>query len=1021
MLLVRVLAIKLCALGVLMTGLQSQAAAPGQPFASYWHPTELLTWDPVTDPDAAFNRANTPLATQFLNPAFNRNPHARVNEARVASLVAFGPTSDNPSQGSLTMSYYAPNYWQYMDVLVFWGGSAGEGLILAPNATVIDAAHRNGVAVLGNVFFPPTAYGGQIQWVRDFVQKSGTRFPVADKLIQVAQHYGFDGWFINQETAGGDTALANDMRAMMRYLQTNSTLRIMWYDAMTESGSVSWQNALTSANDGFFQDGTRIAHDMFLNFWWGSSGLTSSRNLAQSLGRSPYDLYTGIDVEGSGYSASVNWTALFPEGSAHKTSLGLYRPEWTRNSSSSVADFYVRDNRFWAGWNRDPSNTSTANAWKGIAHYVPAKSPINRMPFVTGFNTGHGNRYAVNGQVVRTGEWNNLSVQDVLPTWRWIMRSPGVKLVPDLDWADAYYGGTSLKISGTLSATNDLDLFHTSLPVAEDTSLRLVFKTGVAGAASRMKVSLAFEDSPSTYEYLDVGTAATSGWNTKTFSLSAYAGRKIALIGLRFESPTAVGGYSMRVGQLAVMNGAVSAPAPATALTVDRVWSVDANTATARLKWDHSPSPVYCYNVYRRNPDNSRTWLGATPNNAYFVAELRRVGAEAFAPIEVETVGLDFGHSSPAKASVYWPFPGVQAYYKFENNALDSGGYGNHGTVAGAPSYAAGRIESAAMTFNGVNQHVEIPNTAANDFSISFWVKTTATGGTGQWWAGQGLVDGEVSGVAADFGTSLLGNKAAFGVGNTDLTISSITAINDGQWHHVLAARTGSSGLMRLYVDGTLQGSAMGPAGARTAPGKLRLGGILSGGGFFNGSLDDVRIYNYALSFPEVTRLAKGGATLVAHYKLEGSAADTSGFGNTGTANALTYGPGKVDNFGASFNGINSYLQIPGAVAHSFSVAFWVRTTTTGGTGQWENGKGLMDGAVPGSTNDFGVALVGDKAAFGLGNPDVTISSTTPINDGEWHHVAATRSGINGVMRLYVDGVNQAGRVGPMGPRFSPA
>ena len=392
-----------------------QAALPGQPFASYWHPSTLLAWDPAADPDAPFNRANTPIAAQFLNPALNVNAHARPNEARVTSLAAFASTSGNPSQGGLSMSYYALNYWQYIDVLVFWGGSAGEGLILAPNPTVIDAAHRNGVAVLGNVFLPPTAYGGQIQWVRDFVQKSGTTFPVADKLIQVAQLYGFDGWFINQETAGGDAALATSMRDFLKYIQTNSTLRIMWYDSMTESGSVSWQNALTASNDAFLQDGSRVADDVFLNFWWSASGLASSRTRAQSLGRSGFDLYAGVDVEANGYNTSVSWSALFPEGQAHVTSLGFYRPEWTRNSSSSVADFYARDNSFWAGWNRDPSNTATTNAWKGVAHYVPAKSPVNRLPFVTGFNTGHGSRYAVNGVTVRSGEWNNLSVQDVLP------------------------------------------------------------------------------------------------------------------------------------------------------------------------------------------------------------------------------------------------------------------------------------------------------------------------------------------------------------------------------------------------------------------------------------------------------------------------------------------------------------------------------------------------------------------------------------------------------------------------------
>ena len=102
-----------------------------------------------------------PLAARFTpTPA---NPTARAGQARIQSLVAFGPTAGNPSQGSATADYYAPTHWAYVDELVFWGGSSGEGLILAPNAPVVDAAHRHGVPVLGNIFLPPVAYGGQLQ------------------------------------------------------------------------------------------------------------------------------------------------------------------------------------------------------------------------------------------------------------------------------------------------------------------------------------------------------------------------------------------------------------------------------------------------------------------------------------------------------------------------------------------------------------------------------------------------------------------------------------------------------------------------------------------------------------------------------------------------------------------------------------------------------------------------------------------------------------------------------------------
>ena len=69
------------------------AQAPDQPFASYWFPNELLAWSPDSDPDAAFNRSNTPLATRFFNPDLNVNAHAHPNEAGVMVLSAFGPTT----------------------------------------------------------------------------------------------------------------------------------------------------------------------------------------------------------------------------------------------------------------------------------------------------------------------------------------------------------------------------------------------------------------------------------------------------------------------------------------------------------------------------------------------------------------------------------------------------------------------------------------------------------------------------------------------------------------------------------------------------------------------------------------------------------------------------------------------------------------------------------------------------------------------------------------------------------------
>ncbi|MFJ7068421.1 discoidin domain-containing protein [Streptomyces sp. NPDC101115] len=629
------------------------AAAGNQPYASYWYPNTILDWDPATDPDARFNRSRVPLRPRVSDPALKANPNARAGEAGVASLVSFAPTSNNPSQGSLDPRYYAFGHWQYVDKLVFWGGSAGEGLILAPNPTVIDAAHRNGVKVYGTVFFPPTAYGGQIQWVRDFVQKSGTRYPVADKLAQVAQHYGFDGWFVNQETAGGDTALATEMRNTMRYARSLGPVEFMWYDAMTESGSVSWQDALTSANDAFLQEGSqRTSDSMFLDFGWGASALNSSRTLARSLGRSEYELFAGVDTEANGYNTGVPWSAVFPDGRPHTTSLGIYRPEWTHNSSTDRADSHAREARFWDGANGDPSDTTTTSSWKGLASYVAESSPVTAKPFVTSFDAGQGDFYHSGGVRVSSSGWNNLSLQDVPPTYRWLVQSTGTKLKPSIDFTDAYEGGSALRLTGALDAVNTVRLYQSRLPVAADTRLSVVVKTPAAGP-TRLKAAVSFTDSPTAFTTLDLGSTTSTGWERKTLDLSAYAGRTVAQIGLQTTGTT--GSYDIKVGQLALYDGAVDAPSAPTAPTVLGTTDTGATAKSLRLAWTASSTgDVHHYEVYRRNPDGGRTFLGATPNDSYFVPKLERVGAETSTTLDVEAVSTEFGRSPATSTTVAW-------------------------------------------------------------------------------------------------------------------------------------------------------------------------------------------------------------------------------------------------------------------------------------------------------------------------------------------------------------------------------
>jgi hypothetical protein len=202
----------------------------------------------------------------------------------------------------------------------------------------------------------------------------------------------------------------------------------------------------------------------------------------------------------------------------------------------------------------------------------------------------------------------------------------------------------------------------------------------------------------------------------------------------------------------------------------------------------------------------------------------------------------------------YWPLDETNGTI-----AANATGNGNDGTVAGATWSADGQ-SNGCLSFNGVNNYVQAYSDVANDFSIAFWAKTTVAAGAGTWRQGEGLVDGSVGEGANDFGTALVQNQIAFGTGNPDTTLFSTTPVNDGLWHYCVATRVQSTGAMELYVDGRLETSGAGTTNFLTAPIYLRFGGIQSGGGFLNGSLDAIKIYGRALGNLEIAALYEDGA-----------------------------------------------------------------------------------------------------------------------------------------------------------------
>ena len=195
--------------------------------------------------------------------------------------------------------------------------------------------------------------------------------------------------------------------------------------------------------------------------------------------------------------------------------------------------------------------------------------------------------------------------------------------------------------------------------------------------------------------------------------------------------------------------------------------------------------------------------------------------------------------------------PRMQACYLFEDNTDDSSGNGNDGTAFGGPAFSAGIAGTQAILLDGTDDYVEIPRLIEDDFTIALWVKTTHAGSAGSDWnMGSGMVAAD--GVTSDLGVSLLGSKVAFGIGAPDTTVISVSNVNDGFWHHVAATRDGASGQIKLYVDGVEEGSGAGAIGAASAASVMNIGKTDSPGGYFKGSIDDLRLYNLVLSAGDI-------------------------------------------------------------------------------------------------------------------------------------------------------------------------
>jgi autotransporter-associated beta strand protein len=335
---------------------------------------------------------------------------------------------------------------------------------------------------------------------------------------------------------------------------------------------------------------------------------------------------------------------------------------------------------------------------------------------------------------------------------------------------------------------------------------------------------------------------------------------------------------------------------------------------------------------------------------------------------------------------------GVVACYRFEGTAADASGNNHTGTVEGSgSSYVSGRSGSAgqAINFTG-NNNVAVAyksDLALNAYTVSAWVNVNTTPGTfgilGTRFGGDMTFDLKVQStlVHGDVGT---GSGTVWLTTAADYNVATFT----NEWHMITYAVDNSAQNVRIYYDGvlakTVAFTTSGTPLLMKAGQTLKIGNS-SGTEYMNGKMDDVFIFNNALSSEQVAQLYQEGVTpptgilpVTASVTVDaGAILDLNGHAQT---LANLYGYGLVT---------NGALTVTGALAPGSTNAIGTLTLATIPT---LSGKLLIDLATNGSCD-----LLQVQGSLNLVNVDLQIQDLNQLGYGKEYVIARfTPGGLTG-------------------------
>ncbi len=352
---------------------------------------------------------------------------------------------------------------------------------------------------------------------------------------------------------------------------------------------------------------------------------------------------------------------------------------------------------------------------------------------------------------------------------------------------------------------------------------------------------------------------------------------------------------------------------------------------------------------------------------------------------------------------------GLIAYFPFTGNAGDSSGLSNHGVPTNGASLTSDRFNTpnSAYAFDGVDDYINIPTytnmSPTNAVSIAAWVKGTTTGKNAYVFDRLEINDG--------YGLMFTSTgNLRLSINGGQVWVTSTQVVADNQWHHVAGTYDRNKGVANIYVDGVIAGTGtLSSSITYTPEPRNGIGGTgqIGTNSFFNGSIDEVRIYNRAINLCEIEKLADVqynlSAGLIGHFMFSGNSSDSSGLGNHGVPTngaSLTTDRFNTPNSAYYFDGVDDYINIPTynnmSPTNAVSMAAWVKADSVNNLRYIYDRIEINDG--------YGLTVTAN------GNLRITINggqgaavSSQKITDGQWHHVVGTYDKNTSQLKVYID------------------